>query len=216
MIQEEKNLNSLSPGKKIYLTMMLVFSSSVLILTLSLVANRQSSYTRTIPRAKSETGLPTVLPQLQPTGADLGTGKKPECPQGKILTRVSKFKKEFEGVQKLNLEDEASYDYEWRCEDSGELSKQVAKPQTFSDLFCGCPDTYKPVCGNDYNSYQNSCTAACLEKEIAYQGECRIYKKEVLPSNCQACQISCKEGDVFYEDENGCPYCECRLGEGEW
>ncbi|HUW21562.1 MAG TPA: hypothetical protein VMW41_02730 [Candidatus Bathyarchaeia archaeon] len=194
MKQIVKDMKLKNHPKKIYLYGAVTIFSFTALFLLSRHVKRQFLWNHSAAQKQAEEDLPS-------------------CPPGTVLSRVSKFKGSFENIEQLDIKDEANYQAEWRCDPSQPATEEA---KTFSDLFCGCSDDYQPVCGGDYYTHQNTCVAKCIGTTVAYQGECRIYKKETPSAGCLACTDKCPDNQVFYEDEKGCPVCECRLGEGQW
>lgn len=125
-----------------------------------------------------------------------------DCPPGQVLTR------------KYLSEDRSEFEAEWKCVDENLINKKEPV-KTFAELNCGCRDDFTPVCGRDYQNYPNDCVAKCKNTGTAYLGPCLVYQKENLPPGCKSCEAKCDEGQVFFEDEYGCPVCECRTEASE-
>src|SRR5690554_718660 len=81
---------------------------------------------------------------------------------------------------------------------------------------CICPMIHAPVCGEDGQTYGNSCQAACVDADVAYEGECRdnggdqgcmcprIYAPvcgEDGQTYGNSCVAGCADVDVAYEGE---------------
>lgn len=138
------------------------------------------------------------------------------CPEGTVLTKIS----------------DSEPGEDWHCvspleqyPETGEQPPETGEQQqeeldetieVSSILECDCSDRYEPVCGTDYYIYQNLCDLSCENKTLAYEGECRVYDKAALPAGCQECDATCEEREAFYEDKDGCPFCECRSVINYW
>lgn len=74
---------------------------------------------------------------------------------------------------------------------------------TIQPSYCNCPKEYKPVCGEDDQSYANACVAECSGVAIVHEGVCESPETTGWPP-------------PGGKDEDGCDGCRAAEGPPAW
>mmetsp|Transcript_7826 Transcript_7826/g.15970 ORF Transcript_7826/g.15970 Transcript_7826/m.15970 type:complete len:821 (+) Transcript_7826:147-2609(+) len=133
---------------------------------------------------------------LSPTNPDLPCPEK-QClgPNGECGDDVNCFADPCDVQNECGYEEcEANY-----CGGCHHVCTQNINGTKFSDdIFCA--SVWKPVCGDDNNTYSNNCEANKVNVNVAYEGECKdiaVFQPEEKCSPGGACSTegsSCSEG----------------------
>lgn len=72
--------------------------------------------------------------------------------------------------------------------------------QCVQDVGCACPKIYLPVCGDDGNTYGNTCEAVCANVGVAHENQCGVAGDVCGGMDARMCEADYK----------------CRFGEGQY